>query len=252
MADHDVAAELRARAEKARAKAIAEPATSANESYAWGRSKALDEVASLVEALRSPEQAGTKARVEAVLFDWLGKQEKPMPRSSKEWGPVCVGCGSDEFRIDGFCSIECRDRYEFGLEIRAALEPAPKQAEGEGARADFLHQGHDTPEEAFDLAPEVAAEKETPMPPNEPALNPANPDKPTTFTDEDRMLLRCWIEDRVLAEEQMLPEERASLTRALAYIDHLEGALESVCNVGDRAAVQVARAALPTSKEDAG
>lgn len=110
------------------------------------------------------------------------------------------------------------------------------------------------------------------MPPNEPALNPANPDKPTTFTDEDRMLLRCWIEDRVLAEEQMLPEERASLTRALAYIDHLEGAVEAadeLARVGgeywnasngperEDDAMEAAliaysrtRAALPTSKED--
>ena len=34
-----------------------------------------------------------------------------------QWGPVCAGCGGDgyelkrdhEFRIDGYCSIECRD-----------------------------------------------------------------------------------------------------------------------------------------------
>lgn len=28
-----------------------------------------------------------------------------------QWGPICEGCGGDEFRIDGFCSIECRDYH---------------------------------------------------------------------------------------------------------------------------------------------
>jgi hypothetical protein len=28
-----------------------------------------------------------------------------------EWGPKCAGCGADEYRIDGYCSIECRDYY---------------------------------------------------------------------------------------------------------------------------------------------
>ena len=26
-----------------------------------------------------------------------------------EWGPKCAGCGGDEFRLDGYCSLECRD-----------------------------------------------------------------------------------------------------------------------------------------------
>jgi hypothetical protein len=29
-----------------------------------------------------------------------------------EWGPTCHGCGADEFRIDGYCSIECRDHHD--------------------------------------------------------------------------------------------------------------------------------------------
>ena len=32
--------------------------------------------------------------------DWLALDQ---------WGPVCHGCGAEEFRIDGYCSIECRD-----------------------------------------------------------------------------------------------------------------------------------------------
>lgn len=26
-----------------------------------------------------------------------------------DWGPTCAGCGADEFRLDGYCSLECRD-----------------------------------------------------------------------------------------------------------------------------------------------
>ena len=29
-----------------------------------------------------------------------------------EWGPDCARCGKDEFRIDGYCSIYCRDMAE--------------------------------------------------------------------------------------------------------------------------------------------
>jgi hypothetical protein len=67
------------------------------------------------------ERDDLRERVEGVLSDWLGKQERPMPRGVEEWGPDCVGCGDDEYRIDGFCSIECRDRYQLGLEIRGEL-----------------------------------------------------------------------------------------------------------------------------------
>lgn len=28
-----------------------------------------------------------------------------------EWGPKCAGCGGGEYRIDGFCSRECRDYH---------------------------------------------------------------------------------------------------------------------------------------------
>lgn len=45
---------------------------------------------------------------------------------------------------------------------------------------------------------------------------------PRPFTEEDRDLLDCWIGDSVLAREQMIPEERAALARALAYIEELE------------------------------
>lgn len=26
-----------------------------------------------------------------------------------DWGPVCAGCGAAEYRLDGFCSMRCRD-----------------------------------------------------------------------------------------------------------------------------------------------
>lgn len=29
-----------------------------------------------------------------------------------EWGPKCAGCGEEEFRIDGYCSIECRNYHD--------------------------------------------------------------------------------------------------------------------------------------------
>jgi hypothetical protein len=29
-----------------------------------------------------------------------------------EWGPKCARCGGEEYRIDGYCSIYCRDMAE--------------------------------------------------------------------------------------------------------------------------------------------
>lgn len=29
----------------------------------------------------------------------------------RDWGPVCAGCGGGEFRLDGYCSLECRDYH---------------------------------------------------------------------------------------------------------------------------------------------
>lgn len=42
---------------------------------------------------------------------------RPVPRSRDEWGPDCVRCGADEYRIDGYCSCECRDSDELEREI---------------------------------------------------------------------------------------------------------------------------------------
>lgn len=30
----------------------------------------------------------------------------------EEWGPKCAGCGADEYRIDGYCSVDCRDYHD--------------------------------------------------------------------------------------------------------------------------------------------
>lgn len=69
------------------------------------------------------------------------------------------------------------------------------------------------------------------------------------FTDEDRARLEAMA-GRLHRYTGKQDADADAIDSALAHITHLEGALESVCNVGDRAAVQVARAALPTSKED--
>jgi hypothetical protein len=33
-----------------------------------------------------------------------------LPRD--DWGPRCAGCGAEEYRIDGYCSSECRDYHD--------------------------------------------------------------------------------------------------------------------------------------------
>lgn len=43
-----------------------------------------------------------------ALADDVGRGHLPID----EWGPVCAGCGTDEFRIDGYCSFECRDWHD--------------------------------------------------------------------------------------------------------------------------------------------
>ena len=40
----------------------------------------------------------------------------------------CKRCGTDENRIDGFCSIECRDAFDYEEEI-ADLEARAEKAE---------------------------------------------------------------------------------------------------------------------------
>lgn len=59
--------------------------------------------------------------VENVIHNELGYLPGPRPKSRDEWGPVCAGCGAQEFRIDGYCSIECRDLNGFALDILYVL-----------------------------------------------------------------------------------------------------------------------------------
>ena len=47
--------------------------------------------------------------------------------SRDDWGPTCARCGDPEFRIDGFCSIYCRDMAELEAEIKR-LEVIERQA----------------------------------------------------------------------------------------------------------------------------
>ncbi len=49
---------------------------------------------------------------------------KAPPASLEEWGSECAGCGEAEYRVDGFCSIECRDRYELAHEILEVIGDA--------------------------------------------------------------------------------------------------------------------------------
>jgi len=41
---------------------------------------------------------------------------------AKAKGGVCLRCGADEFRIDGYCSCECRDKHELEIEIEKLRE----------------------------------------------------------------------------------------------------------------------------------
>ena len=76
------------------------------------------------------ERERAKARIEQAVRDELGNLPGPQPRGLDEWGPVCAGCGDEEFRIDGYCSIECRDRQNFAIDVLAALgEAGPIPAE---------------------------------------------------------------------------------------------------------------------------
>ena len=44
------------------------------------------------------------------LAEMRERTRGPLPLH--EWGPKCAGCGVDEYRIDGYCSIECRDYHD--------------------------------------------------------------------------------------------------------------------------------------------
>lgn len=80
----DCAAELRARAEKARVEAAGVPY--GDDDYLYGYAAAYDEAASLVEALRSPTRADLIERLEKDAADWEGASEifKPTPSLLRE------------------------------------------------------------------------------------------------------------------------------------------------------------------------
>ena len=40
-----------------------------------------------------------------------------IPRSIKEWGPVCARCGKEEYRINGYCTEYCEDIHEVEHEL---------------------------------------------------------------------------------------------------------------------------------------
>lgn len=50
---------------------------------------------------------------------------RPAPQTLEEWGPVCAGCGNPEYRIDGYCTTDCRDRFEILLAHRPILDALP-------------------------------------------------------------------------------------------------------------------------------
>lgn len=54
----------------------------------------------MAEAPRSPAVEERLAEIQQRCKGWI-----PIA----EWGPVCAGCGGGEYRIDGYCSVECRD-----------------------------------------------------------------------------------------------------------------------------------------------
>ena len=82
------------------------------------------------------------------------------------------------------------------------------------------------------------------MPPNEPA--PTAP-----FTDEDRQELEMLVED---TEAVPNLNDADLIGRAASYITHLEGALDRIATAHAPAQhlQEIARASIPTSKEDAG
>lgn len=47
---------------------------------------------------------------------------RPIPKWS-EWGPTCANCDTDEYRVDGYCSVDCEVYHELRHE-NAALAAA--------------------------------------------------------------------------------------------------------------------------------
>lgn len=57
-----------------------------------------------------------------------------LPRD--EWGPKCVRCGDDEYRIDGYCSIYCRDMAEVEQECNQLRDVIAGLLDGLDANSD--------------------------------------------------------------------------------------------------------------------
>jgi hypothetical protein len=76
--------------------------------------------------------ASAEMRAAAVRLNVAELRQQASDRSRgympiDDWGPACVGCGQDEFCIDGYCSVECRDYHDEELapavlELLRALE----------------------------------------------------------------------------------------------------------------------------------
>lgn len=76
------------------------------------------------------------------MSDRLREIEEKRTRGSLpigEWGPTCAGCGGEEFRIDGYCSCECRDYHDDEDIALFAAELASARAQLERANALLRH-----------------------------------------------------------------------------------------------------------------
>ena len=48
----------------------------------------------------------------------LAEIRKRAEENRAKWGPTCARCGDAEFRVDGYCSIYCRDMAEVEEEVQ--------------------------------------------------------------------------------------------------------------------------------------
>ncbi len=110
-----------------------------------------------------------------------------------QWGPKCNGCGDDEFRIDGYCSIECRDYHSDGdvEELLAALEAVTKERDAAREERDSFKHDRDLNKgrahEYFDRAEAAEADAE--------ALAQAAGVIKDADTDMDTVAHGMWVDD---------------------------------------------------------
>lgn len=175
------------------------PITEADRYFDPSRPQAVSAAVYQEAVERIKELEARLTAMEKAVRDELGDPARSQPRD--EWGPACAGCGDTEYRIDGFCSCDCRDRHEAAANILEAGQPTLLETRSPG------HTEYD----------KVAAFKAQ-------LLNPESIEAGAEeLWEQTRGQLLSWDRAVEWAQKRTKTAIRAAITAALEAVEEGEG-----------------------------